>query len=262
MKMRKRKNAELPMLKSTSFLGVSFCISPLPDVIAAIQFMSRSKIHRYVVTPNVDHIVMLDSKLDIPKRHAFRSAYHSAEIRLCDSRILASLAKLKGITLPVIAGSDLTATLMKEYFDDQTKIAMIGGSEDMLVKVKNTFPKPNYVQYIPPMGVLNKPAEMVRVRDFVASEKPDYVLFAIGSPQGEIVAELCARDGRFGGVSLCIGASIEFLIGEKKRAPVWLRNLYLEWAHRLLTEPTRLWRRYLIDGPKIFGIFIRGKIRN
>jgi exopolysaccharide biosynthesis WecB/TagA/CpsF family protein len=196
---------------------------------------------------------MLDSK--------FRSAYQSAGITLCDSRIISALARLKGIKLPVLAGSDLTALLMKEHFDSHMKIAIIGGSQTTLIKVTDIFPRPNYVQYIPPMGVLSEPAEIVQIVDFVAVEKPNFVLFAIGSPQSEIVAELCARDGRFGGVSLCIGASIEFLIGDKKRAPIWLQNLSLEWAHRLLTEPTRLWRRYLIDGPKIFAIFLRGGIQ-
>jgi N-acetylglucosaminyldiphosphoundecaprenol N-acetyl-beta-D-mannosaminyltransferase len=256
-----RKEAKLSELQYTPFLGVSFCVSSLSDVIAAIQEMAGSTAHSYVVTPNVDHMVMLDSKLDEPKKEAFRSAYHSAGIRLCDSRIIAGLARLKGTYLPVIAGSDLTAKLMNEHFGSQTKIAIIGGSQMTLVKVKSSFPKPKFVQYVPPMGVLNQPLEMARIMDFVAAEKPDYVLFAIGSPQSEIVAELCARDGRFGGVSLCIGASIEFLTGEKTRAPVWLQNLSLEWAHRLLTEPTRLWRRYLIDGPKIFAIFLRGGIR-
>lgn len=259
--MGERNGVSLLKLQYTSFLGVSFCVSPLPDVIDAIREMAGSTVHSYVVTPNVDHIVMLDSKLDARKKEAFRIAYQSAGITLCDSRVIAGLARLKGIQLPVMAGSDLTAKLMNEYFDSHTKIAIIGGSPTTLSKVKDIFPKPKFVQYVPPMGVLNQPSEMLRIVDFVASETPNYVLLAIGAPQSEIIAELCARDKRFGGVSLCIGASIEFLIGEKKRAPVWLQNLSLEWAHRLVTEPTRLWRRYLIDGPRIFIIFLRGGLQ-
>lgn len=260
--MGKLNDVRLTELRYKSFLGVSFCVSSLSEVIKAIHEMAESTVHSYVVTPNVDHMVMLDSKLETWKKKAFRSAYKSAGITLCDSRIIAGLARLKGISLPVIAGSDLTAKLMEEHFDRYTKIAIVGGSQTTLIKVNEIFPRPKFVQYIPPMGVLNQPAEMLGIADFVAAEKPNFVLFAIGAPQSEIVAELCARDSRFGGVSLCIGASIEFLIGEKKRAPIWMQNLSLEWAHRLLTEPTRLWRRYLIDGPKIFAIFLRGGIRH
>ena len=251
----------LTKLRYKSFLGVNFCVSSFPEVIHAIHERAGSNVHSYIVTPNVDHLVMLDSKLETAKKKAFRSAYESAGITLCDSRIIAGLARLKGISLPVIAGSDLTAILMHEHFDRHTKIAVVGGSQTTLKKVKEIFPRPNYVQYIPPMGVLNQPHEMVHIVDFVALEKPNYVLFAIGAPQSEIIAEQCMRDGRFGGVSLCIGASIEFLTGEKKRAPVWLQKLSLEWAHRLFSEPTRLWRRYLIEGPRIFVIFLRGRLR-
>ena len=57
------------------------------------------------------------------------------------------------------------------------------------------------------------------------------------------------------GVGLCIGASIEFLSGAKRRAPLWVRRLRIEWAFRLASEPRRLWRRYLIEGPRIFAIW-------
>ena len=40
------------------------------------------------------------------------------------------------------------------------------------------------------------------------------------------------------------------------RAPLWMQQLKLEWAYRLMREPTRLWRRYLIESPKIFRIFM------
>lgn len=261
MKMGECSDLNLSKLQYVSFLGVDFCTSSLPDVIDALREMAESTAHSYVVTPNVDHMVMLDSKLGGATKKAFQTAYQLAGITLCDSRIIAGLARFKGIHIPVMAGSDLTAKLMNEYFDSKTKVAIIGGSPTTLAKVQSNFPKPTFVQYIPPMGVLNQPSEMLRITDFVALEMPNFVLLAIGSPQGEIIAQLCARDKRFGGVSLCIGAAIEFLIGEKKRAPLWLRNLGLEWAHRLVTEPARLWRRYLFDGPKIFAIYLRDGVR-
>lgn len=59
------------------------------------------------------------------------------------------------------------------------------------------------------------------------------------------------------GTALCIGASLEFLTGQLKRAPRLAQKLYLEWAHRLLSEPRRMWRRYLIEGPKIFLLAYR-----
>ena len=59
------------------------------------------------------------------------------------------------------------------------------------------------------------------------------------------------------GVGLCIGASLDFLTGRKARAPLWMRKASLEWLHRLLSEPRRLWRRYLVEGPRIFVLTMR-----
>jgi N-acetylglucosaminyldiphosphoundecaprenol N-acetyl-beta-D-mannosaminyltransferase len=59
------------------------------------------------------------------------------------------------------------------------------------------------------------------------------------------------------GVALCIGASIEFLLGRKTRAPRWMQMAGMEWIFRLLSEPRRLWRRYLFNGPRILSIVTR-----
>jgi spore germination cell wall hydrolase CwlJ-like protein len=59
------------------------------------------------------------------------------------------------------------------------------------------------------------------------------------------------------GVALCIGAALEFLTDEQKRAPRFLQRFGLEWAHRLATNPRRLWRRYLVEGVKVFPIYLR-----
>ncbi|MFN3616165.1 MAG: WecB/TagA/CpsF family glycosyltransferase, partial [Rubrimonas sp.] len=81
-------------------------------------------------------------------------------------------------------------------------------------------------------------------------------LLAVGSPQQELLAAALAENGRAGGVGLCIGAGLEFLVGAKKRAPDFMQRMGLEWAFRLMSEPRRLWRRYLVDGIRIFPIFV------
>ena len=77
-------------------------------------------------------------------------------------------------------------------------------------------------------------------------------MLAVAMPQQEILALRVAQAGGAVGVGLCIGASLDFLTGRKARAPLWMRKASLEWLHRLLSEPKRLWRRYLVEGPRIF----------
>jgi exopolysaccharide biosynthesis WecB/TagA/CpsF family protein len=83
----------------------------------------------------------------------------------------------------------------------------------------------------------------------------DILLLCVGCPAQELIARLIAQLGRPTGIALCVGASIDFLTGRQTRAPRWLQKLSLEWAYRLALEPRRLWRRYLVDSPKILRIF-------
>ena len=83
------------------------------------------------------------------------------------------------------------------------------------------------------------------------------IFSAIGAPQSELICALIRQRGEATGVGLCIGASLEFLTGAKRRAPRWMQKAGLEWLFRLANEPGRLWRRYLLEGPAIFWIWWR-----
>ena len=61
----------------------------------------------------------------------------------------------------------------------------------------------------------------------------------------------CLDRGDCTGIGLCVGASLDFLGGKAERAPKWMQQARLEWLHRLAQEPKRMWKRYLVDGPKI-----------
>lgn len=239
-----------------AFLGVRLAALDLAgarrwviDALSAPRF-------RYVVTPNVDHIVRLHHG-DPAWRDAFASAEADADLCLNDSRILQKLARWSGIALPVVPGSDLTRVLLDEGLPTATRVALIGGSESDAAWLRARLPDAGLAQFQPPMGVLRSAAAQQAIVDFVEAERPHLTLFAIGAPQSEIVAHQLQRRARTGGVGLCIGASIEFLTGAKRRAPRIMQRLGLEWAFRLVSEPRRLWRRYLVEGPPIFAIWWR-----
>jgi len=92
---------------------------------------------------------------------------------------------------------------------------------------------------------------------FLASADARFSFVTAGSPQQEIIASDARPLPGAGGMTLCVGAGLEFLTGEQVRAPPVLQRLGLEWAHRLATNPGRLWRRYLVEGPRIFPIYLR-----
>ena len=66
---------------------------------------------------------------------------------------------------------------------------------------------------------------------------------------------MAAHHGRIPAVMIGVGAAFDFLAGAKKQAPRWMRDRGLEWLFRLLSEPRRLWRRYLLNNPRFLALF-------
>ena len=234
------------------FLDIAFDGGSYEQVANELERLSQQESFSFIVTPNVDHVLMLRPRAQTPATQTFRQAYNAAAMQLCDSRILQRLARRHGVRLDVVTGSDLTAYLFQKGNLDGRKVAIIGGDADMVPQLHERFPAVQIVQHQPPMGVLKNTRAVDDIIAFIEQERAHYVLLAIGAPQSEIVAHKCLLAGKSVGVGLCIGASIEFLLDRKRRAPRWMQRLGLEWAFRLISEPGRLWRRYLVTGPRIF----------
>jgi exopolysaccharide biosynthesis WecB/TagA/CpsF family protein len=238
----------------SSFLGVDFDRLDLAATEAWLAARPTDAPFAFVITPNVDHVVKLDRAAPDAE---IRTAYAQAALRLCDSRIVAKLARARGVDLPVVPGSDLTAHLFQQIAKGGDRICLIGGDEKMLAELRALRPNLDIVQHIPPMGMLKNPTAMAVAETFVRDSKARFTLLAVAMPQQEILALRVHRAGGATGTGLCIGASLDFLTGRKARAPLWMRKASLEWLHRLLSEPKRLWRRYLIEGPRIFLLTMR-----
>lgn len=236
------------------FLGIDFANMSYAAAASEVDKLSRQNSFSYIVTPNVDHIVQLHEGQDAAVMTAFQIAYRDARYRFCDSRVVELLARWRGIHVDVLTGSDLTAFLFNEGHLNGRKVALIGGDDSILAELQGQYPAIDVVQHQPPMGVLKDLAAGAQIVEFIEAGSFDVTLFAIGSPQSEIISHRCLLAGKSRGVALCIGASIEFLLGRKARAPRWMQRAKLEWAFRLIREPRRLWRRYLVEGPRILNI--------
>lgn len=237
------------------FLGVEFARLDMPRALAWIGAATRGDRFAYVVTPNVDHVVMINAEGHEPWRQSYRAAIAGSNLCLNDSRVLARLARLSGVDLATVPGSDLTRLLVEQGIDPGATIALVGGRSGEAAFLRNAFRGARVVHLNPPMGVRDDPTLHDEIAEFVEAARADLVFLAMGAPQSEIVAGHIAARGRSRGVGLCIGASIEFLSGARRRAPRWMQRLSLEWLFRLMSEPGRLWRRYLVEGPRVFRIW-------
>lgn len=238
---------------SRPFLNVDFSPLTRPEALAAVVARSENLApFVYVATPNVAHIVMLHEDLA-----ARKPLYAAAWLRLNDSRILELLAKASGLALPVTAGSDLTADLFEAAIRPETPLTVIGGDQTLIEALKRRYGLQTIYWHAPPLGLINNPEALAEAAAFIAAHPAPFVFICVGSPQQEMLAKAAAERGDAVGVGLCVGASLEFLVGRIRRAPSWMQAARLEWLHRLLSEPRRLARRYLIEGPKILAIWGR-----
>jgi exopolysaccharide biosynthesis WecB/TagA/CpsF family protein len=210
----------------------------------------------YVVTPNVDHLIRY---YEDP---TFRAQYRAADFILMDSRFAANLVRLlKGVRLPVCTGSDLTAHLLAKVVQPADRIVVIGGNEAQAQQIAAKYGLTNLRHHNPPMGFINDPAAVEACLEFIERASPfRFCFLAVGSPQQEAIAQALRARGAARGLALCIGASLNFITGHEKRAPLWMQRLALEWLFRLLQNPKRLARRYLVRGPRIFAHLRRSRV--
>jgi exopolysaccharide biosynthesis WecB/TagA/CpsF family protein len=208
----------------------------------------------YAVTPNVDHAIRY---YDDPR---FRDLYAHARYALLDSRILARILLLtRGLRARVCPGSDLTAGLLS-ISSMHDRIVLIGASVRQAARVAQRYGLQELRHYSPPMGFIRDPKAVEQALQFIEAQSPfRFCFLAVGSPQQEQLAYELKRRGIARGFALCSGASINFLTGAERRAPRWLQRLSLEWLFRLLQDPGRMAKRYLVRGPRIFFLLPRMK---
>jgi N-acetylglucosaminyldiphosphoundecaprenol N-acetyl-beta-D-mannosaminyltransferase len=238
--------------RSYEFMGAIFDPLTPMQTLQRAKWMTTEHSFRYVVTPNVDHLVRLAREPDI-----YRPLYEASWLSVCDSRILEVMAKLSGLTLSAVPGSDLTQQIFDNIITANDPITVIGADLEIVNRIKAMYGLTKVNHYMPPMGLRNKPDELAACARFVSEHPSRYVFICVGSPQQEMVAKACLDRGDCVGFGLCVGASLDFIGGRVNRAPLWMRTARLEWLHRLASEPKRLWKRYLLEGPKIFWLWAK-----
>lgn len=237
--------------RAQAFLGIDFSgFSPKSLVRRVEEIGSARQAFVYLCTPNVDHLVRLD------REPGLRELYENAWANVNDSRILQTLADLSGLSLPPCPGSDLTQALFEGCIDPCEPVVVIGGTQEVIETVRARYGLTNLRWHAPPSGVRTNLEAMAEAAAFVAANPARFTFLCVGSPQQEMLACTIKRQGQAIGIGLCVGASIEFLSGSRRRAPGWMRHVRLEWLFRLGQDPQKLWRRYLVEGPKILPIWM------
>jgi N-acetylglucosaminyldiphosphoundecaprenol N-acetyl-beta-D-mannosaminyltransferase len=201
---------------------------------------------------------LLTANLDQIRRFAHGDAavqryFGEADLVVADGMPLVWASRIAGVPLPErVAGSDLIHSLTAAMAADGRRVFLLGGNPGTADSAAATFREQHPEleiagTYCPPFGFEHDEDELEAMRSALTATCPDVVYVALGFPKQEhLIARLRGDFPTTWFVG--VGISFSFVSGEVRRAPRWVQASGLEWVHRLVQEPRRLARRYLVDG--------------
>lgn len=243
-------------MSKVKLFNVDFDNYDYEDLMGFMDRTIRAGKPSYILTCNVDHLIKLQSDAH------FREVYSQAEAVVADgmpivwaSRLLRSPLKQR------VTGSDIVPALGHLLAQRGYRIFLLGAAEGIAERAKHNleaqFPEIEIVgTYSPSYGFEQNEKECEWITAMIRSKKPDIVLVGVGAPKQE--KWIHRYHQQYGApISIGVGAALDFMAGEVKRAPVFLQRTSLEWVWRLFQEPKRLWKRYLVDDMKFLGLLFR-----
>jgi len=215
----------------------------------------------FVVTPNVDHLVKLQTDTDLLK------AYNIAQYRVCDSKIIQYISKfLNNPIKEKISGSDLFPAFCEYNKDNENVLLFLLGAEPGVarqaqININNKAGRKLVIDtYSPPLGFERNKSECERIIERINQSGATALAVAFGAPKQEKWIAKYKNQLNNIKVFLAIGAAIDFEAGYKPRSPKWMSQVGLEWLFRLASEPHRLWKRYLVESVPFFLCVIQQKL--
>lgn len=207
-----------------------------------------------VFTPNVDHVVMAESNA------AFREAYAHASLSFADGTPIIWFSRLARTPLPAkLSGSDMILPIARLAARERWRVYLLGGAAGTALGAARRFESELGLRVV---GVdesfvrLDDREGSERVVDRIRASGADLLLVAFGAPKQELWIDHW-RSALAPAVAIGVGGSFDFVTGRVKRAPAWISRVGLEWLYRLVREPRRLWRRYLVQDPAFVRIAAR-----
>lgn len=224
-------------------------------LVAQIGVLSKDDDVHLVVTPNVDQV------LSMPSSPMEDSVMDNASLLIIDGAPILALARVLGAKNAFRnTGADLLPLVAEASADHGWKVAILGGPEEVgleaATKLSGQYPGATVNHVAFPFVEAGDLRGARAVVDSLSEMDPDIVFVCLGSPKQERWVQE-HREDLPSAVYIGAGAAVDFAAGAKTRAPRVVQKCGLEWAWRLVQEPRRLARRYLVRGPLFIGVVFR-----
>ncbi len=230
------------------------------DNLELAEFLANLK-SGIVFTPNVDHLIKLQNDPE------FARIYTQADYKVCDSKILYFVSRFLGTPIKEkISGSDLFPAFYTYHQDNpDVKIFLLGAQAGVALLAKEKINQKVGREIIvgahsPSFGFEKNEAECQAIIEMIKESGATVLAVGVGAPKQEKwIAKYQSQLPNIK-IFMAIGATIDFEAGKVKRAPKWMSEVGLEWLYRLVSEPARLWKRYLIDDTYFFWLVLKQKL--
>lgn len=242
-------------MEKTAF-GLKFDGRSTSSIAEAVTKQNSFSGVRLVCTANVDHIV------NIHRVPALRIAYSNAYLVTADGTPIYLYAKAKGSKISErVTGSDLFPAIMERLRPGSHRAVFVASSDNVarqLTKrmIANGFARDSFLVSVPPFGFESDAEVSSNLASQIKSANATHLFFGLGSPKSEVWID--ANRSQLGDLyAFGFGTALDYYAGTAKRAPIFLQRTGLEWLWRLLSEPKRLARRYLLNSWGFIGAVIR-----
>jgi N-acetylglucosaminyldiphosphoundecaprenol N-acetyl-beta-D-mannosaminyltransferase len=237
----------LPAPRRVQVLGARFAAVSTDEAVARMIDSAVTGAGSWTVTANLDHLRRFTSDA------ATQELLGQADLVVADGMPIVWASRVAGAPLPErVAGSDMIWMLSRAAAQRGVSLFLLGGepgTAEAAARVLRAHAPGLHVAgtWCPPHGFERSDAELRAMERAVVGARPGIVLVALGFPKQDVViAQL--RERLPGTAFMGVGITLGFVAGEVRRAPRWAQALGVEWLHRLVQEPRRLWRRYLLHG--------------
>ncbi|WP_035025396.1 WecB/TagA/CpsF family glycosyltransferase [Enterovibrio calviensis] len=241
-------------LNRITFLDTPMDVGSMKDTVGIIsERISQSKFTQHVVV-NVAKIVNMRKDPDLYK------SVSSCDIINIDGMGVVIGARFHGHQVPErVAGVDLFHELLKMSEERGFPVFLLGATEDVVTttadKVKSTYPDLVVAGYSNGYFWDDEEAVVNKIRESGAK----LLFVAITSPKKENFIQKWQEKLGVDFV-MGVGGTFDVVAGKVNRAPLWMQNYGLEWLYRVIQEPKRMWKRYLVTNSKFGWLLLKGKL--
>lgn len=243
-------------MEKIQFLNTYVNNVSMDETITEIDDLISKNKKSYIVAINVDVVIKIEND---PK---LKQVTDEADMVLIDGKPLIWISKWhKRPIKEKVSGSDLVPALCSHAVKKGYSIFIIGGKDGIAEKAKQNL-ETKYVginvvgTYSPPFGFENNTDELNKINTIITNCHPDILIACFGCPKQEKwIYDNYENYNAI--VSICAGATVDFLAGNVKRAPKWMANHGLEWLYRFFQEPKRMFKRYFVDDIKIIKLMFK-----